>query len=62
MGVKEREGVKGEVGKGDVCGVMIEGMEGVGGIEVGSRELMKGIGEGCEERNRVMIVDEMEWG
>lgn len=46
----------------DVCAVIIEGIQGVGGINTPSDEFMQAIREECDKTNTVFIVDEVQSG
>lgn len=56
------EAVKAELSKGDVCAVIIEGIQGVGGIQVPNTEFMKELRRACDETNTVLILDEIQSG
>ncbi len=56
------EAVKSELAKGDVCAVIIEGIQGVGGIQIPQTEFMQALRQACDENNTVLIVDEIQSG
>ena len=56
------EAVKAELIKGDVCAVIIEGIQGVGGIQIPDTNFMQALREACDETNTVLIVDEIQSG
>lgn len=56
------EALKAELGKGDVCAVIVEGIQGVGGIRMPSTEFMKAIREECDKHDTVFIADEIQSG
>ena len=56
------EAAKAELSKGDVCAVIIEGIQGVGGIQVPNAEFMKELRRMCDETNTVLILDEIQSG
>lgn len=56
------ESMKAEIAKGDVCAVIIEGIQGVGGIQLPTTEFMKELQKACEETNTVLILDEIQSG
>ena len=56
------EAVRAELAKGDVCAVIIEGIQGVGGIQVPQTEFMQALRKACDETNTVLIVDEIQSG
>ena len=51
-----------EIEKGDVCAVIIECIQGVGGIRMASAEFMQGLREVCDKTNTVLICDEIQCG
>ena len=51
-----------ELSKGDVCAVIIECIQGVGGIRLVNKEFMQGIRQLCDKYNTVMICDEIQCG
>lgn len=56
------EATKAELEKGDVCAVIIEGIQGVGGIQVPTTEFMKELRNACDKHNTVLILDEIQSG
>jgi acetylornithine/N-succinyldiaminopimelate aminotransferase len=60
--LNDTEALKAELAKGDVCAVIIEGIQGVGGIQLPTTEFMKAIRQTCDESNTVMILDEIQSG
>lgn len=56
------EATKAELGKGDVCAVIIEGIQGVGGIQLPTTEFMKELRNACDKHNTVLILDEIQSG
>lgn len=60
--LNDTEALKAELAKGDVCAVIIEGIQGVGGIQLPTTELMKAIRQACDKTNTVMILDEIQSG
>ena len=51
-----------ELGKGDVCAVIIECIQGVGGIKLVTKEFMKSLRKLCTETGTVLICDEIQCG
>lgn len=51
-----------ELSKGDVCAVIIECIQGVGGIRMVNKEFLQGIRQLCDKYNTVMICDEIQCG
>jgi len=60
--LNDTEALKAELAKDDVCAVIIEGIQGVGGIQLPTTEFMKAIRQACDETNTVMILDEIQSG
>ena len=56
------EAAEKELAKGDVCAVIIEGIQGVGGIQLPTTEFMQAIRRACDETNTVLILDEIQSG
>ena len=56
------EAVKTEIAKNDVCAVIIEGIQGVGGIVVPDNDFLKTLREVCTETGTVLIFDEIQSG
>jgi acetylornithine aminotransferase len=51
-----------ELDKGDVCAVIIEGIQGVGGIQMPTDEYLQTLRRLCTEHNTVLILDEIQSG
>jgi acetylornithine aminotransferase len=51
-----------ELAKGDVCAVIIEGIQGVGGIRIPSLEFLQALRQSCTETKTVLILDEIQSG
>ncbi len=54
--------VQEEVKKEDVCAVIIEGIQGVGGLDQGTSQFFQDLQKVCYENNIVFIVDEIQSG
>ena len=54
--------VESELEKGDVCCVIIEGIQGVGGLDEGTTEFFKALELACAKYNVVLILDEVQSG
>ena len=51
-----------EIEKGDVCAVIIECIQGVGGIRLARPEFMQGLQAACRKHGTVLICDEIQCG
>lgn len=51
-----------ELSKGDVCAVIIECIQGVGGIQMATPEFAQGLAEACKRYGAVLICDEIQCG
>ena len=60
--LNDTEAMKAELSKGDVCAVIIEGIQGVGGIQVPDKDFMKSLRQACDENGTVLILDEIQSG
>lgn len=60
--LEDIEGVRKELEKEDVCAVIIEGIQGVGGIKLPTTHFLKQLRELCSQTNTVLILDEIQSG
>ena len=56
------EAMKQELSKGDTCAVIIEGIQGVGGIKIPTTEFMQELRKACSETGTILILDEIQSG
>ncbi|MFK7782020.1 aspartate aminotransferase family protein [Psychroserpens sp.] len=56
------KGVKTELEKGDVCAVIVEFIQGVGGLDQGSAEFFEAVDKLCKANNTMFIADEVQSG
>lgn len=56
------DSVKKEIAKGDVSSVIIEAIQGVGGLDEGTTAFFKELEKVCRENNVVLILDEIQCG
>jgi acetylornithine/N-succinyldiaminopimelate aminotransferase len=54
--------VETELKKGDVCCVIIEGIQGVGGLDEGTTEFFQALEKICKQYDVVLILDEVQSG
>lgn len=60
--LNDLEAFTGELAKGDVAAVIIECIQGVGGIRMATAEFMQGLRKACNETGTVLICDEIQCG
>lgn len=60
--LNDLEAFRRELAKGDVCAVIIECIQGVGGIRMVIPEFMQGLRAACDEYDTVLICDEIQCG
>ncbi len=51
-----------ELSKGDVCAVILECIQGVGGIQLATKEFAQGLAAACKKYGTVLICDEIQCG
>lgn len=51
-----------ELGKGDVAAVIIEGIQGVGGLDEGTAKFFKKVRKVCKKKKVLLILDEIQSG
>lgn len=56
------ESFKSEIKKGDVCGVIIEAIQGVGGLDEPSTKFYQEIAQLCKKNDVILIADEVQSG
>ncbi|WP_298532878.1 aminotransferase class III-fold pyridoxal phosphate-dependent enzyme [uncultured Algibacter sp.] len=56
------EGVKMELEKGDVCAVIVEFIQGVGGLDQGTKEFFEEVDKLCKANNTMFVADEIQCG
>ena len=62
LNLNDIDSVKTEIAKGDVCAVIIEGIQGIGGIQVPKIDFMQQLREVCTQNGVVLILDEIQSG
>ena len=58
--LNDLDAFKVELAKGDVCAVIVECIQGVGGIRLATAEFMQGGRQACDETDTVLICDEIQ--
>ncbi len=56
------DGIKRELEKGDICAVILETIQGIGGLDEVSTEFFRGLEKLCKENNTLLIADEIQCG
>ena len=56
------EAMQTELAKGDVCAVIIEGIQGVGGIKIPTTAFLQALRESCTQYGTILILDEIQSG
>ncbi|MBQ1276607.1 MAG: aminotransferase class III-fold pyridoxal phosphate-dependent enzyme [Flavobacteriales bacterium] len=62
VALNDIEAVRKELAVGDVCAVIIEGIQGVGGMGLASDEFMKALAVECKKAGVKLILDEVQSG
>ena len=62
MTLNDAAAVEAELAKGDVCAVIVEGIQGVGGIRIPTNEFLMSVRESCDKHGAVLILDEIQSG
>lgn len=60
--LNDLEAFQSELAKGDVAAVIVESIQGVGGIRLATSEFMQGLRKACSENGTVLICDEIQCG
>lgn len=60
--LNDLEAYQSELAKGDVAAVIVECIQGVGGIRLATSEFMQGLRKACSENGTVLICDEIQCG
>lgn len=56
------EALQKELAKGDVCAVIIEGIQGVGGIKIPTTAFLQALRAACTQYGAILILDEIQSG
>ena len=56
------DALESEISQGNVCAVVIEGIQGIGGIRIPENTFLQQVKELCEKYNSVLICDEIQSG
>ena len=58
----DEKGLSETLSKGDVCAVIIEAIQGVGGLDMPTEKFMKQVEKSCRENDTCLIADEVQSG
>ena len=58
----ELEGVEDILSRNETCAVIIEGIQGIGGVNVPSTSFLQGLQDLCSKYNTMLILDEIQSG
>ncbi len=62
LALNDIDSVRKSLANMDVCAVIIEGIQGIGGIKIPDDTFLKELKQACEETNTVLILDEIQSG
>lgn len=60
--LNDAEAFEAEIAKGDVCAVIIEGIQGIGGIHTPDASFLELLRQRCTETGTILILDEIQSG
>lgn len=60
--LNDLDAFRAELSKGDVCAVIVECVQGVGGIRMATAAFMQGLRKACDEFGAVLVCDEIQCG
>lgn len=60
--LNDLESVERELAKGDVCAVILEAIQGVGGLDMATTDFWGGLEKACEKYGTCLIADEVQSG
>jgi acetylornithine/N-succinyldiaminopimelate aminotransferase len=60
--LNDLQAVRGVLSAGDICAVILEGIVGIGGIQIPDPSFMQGLREVCTETGTILILDEIQSG
>ena len=60
--LNDLEACRHELEKGDVAAVILEGIQGVGGIQMATEQFAQGLSDACRRHGTVLICDEIQCG
>lgn len=62
IALNDIDSVKNSLAKGDVCAVIIEGIQGIGGIKVLEIQFLQELSAACKASDTILILDEIQSG
>ncbi|MDH5366232.1 MAG: aminotransferase class III-fold pyridoxal phosphate-dependent enzyme [Cyclobacteriaceae bacterium] len=60
--LEDKATIEAELKKGDVCAVIIEGIQGVGGLDAPTEQYLSFLSQKCKEHDAILILDEIQSG
>lgn len=60
--LNDEEALLSELAKGDISAIIIEGIQGVGGLDEGTTQFLKAVEKACNDNDVVLILDEIQSG
>ncbi|MCW9708889.1 aspartate aminotransferase family protein [Fodinibius salsisoli] len=60
--LNDLEGLQKELAGGDVCAVIVEGIQGIGGINIPDDDFLQNVSQLCSETDALLICDEIQSG
>ncbi len=60
--LNDLDAFRAELAKGDVCAVIVECIQGVGGVRLAAAGFMQGLRRACDETGTVLVCDEVQCG
>ena len=60
--LNDQEALESELSRGDVCAVVLEGIQGIGGIHIPDKAFLQKTRELCNQTGTVLILDEIQSG
>ena len=60
--LNDTEGVSNTLDEGDICAIIIEGIQGIGGIHMPEEKFLKDLRSLCDQHQTMLILDEIQSG
>lgn len=62
VSINDIDAIQNSLAKGDVCAVIVEAIQGIGGLNQCSVEYLQAVSKLCKEHNAILICDEVQCG